>query len=295
MSEIEVVLSTIKEGLVYRIGPRPSVEGYISQNWKAEDNVWTGRVTIIAKGSKCFVKLDDPIKGTVFARTEVTETGPQAFEKVRDSMRYFVLRLDDGKGHSMPIGLGFQDRQDAFDFSHTISKHFKQQRDLQTVSSVPLDQIPTTDYSLKEGEKIQFNLKLKPSKSKDTPTTTLPADSGFLPPPDTEALDPVPTKHVPTPIPSPEAQAFYSQQAQPSAQSSDFDSFFTSQPFQTAPPPSQPGTLSQDDLMGFFGQTSTKSTTGQEQQPSTQPLNVDWSAFTSASTQPSTTANDFKW
>lgn len=32
-------------------------------------------------------------------------------------VRYFVLRLSDGSGHHAYLGVGFEDRNDAFDFN----------------------------------------------------------------------------------------------------------------------------------------------------------------------------------
>lgn len=40
-----------------------------------------------------------------------------------DSSRYFVLRIEDGKGNHAFIGLGFQVRGDAFDFKNALQEH----------------------------------------------------------------------------------------------------------------------------------------------------------------------------
>ena len=62
-----------------------------------------------------------------------------AVEPVSDSSRYFVLRLKDpsgivhvfmylsflNEGRHAFVGLGFQDRGDAFDLNVTLQDHFK--------------------------------------------------------------------------------------------------------------------------------------------------------------------------
>ena len=46
-------------------------------------------------------------------------------EKVLDSSRYFVLRIEDGSGRAAFIGMGFNERNDAFDFTAAIQDHQK--------------------------------------------------------------------------------------------------------------------------------------------------------------------------
>jgi adaptin ear-binding coat-associated protein 1/2 len=46
-------------------------------------------------------------------------------ESVVDSSRYFVLRLDDGKGNRAFVGLGFSNREEAFDFKVAMQEHEK--------------------------------------------------------------------------------------------------------------------------------------------------------------------------
>src|SRR5689334_8470918 len=65
--------------------------------------------------------------GSDFATCPVyaDKKGPESVEKVLDSSRYFVLRIEDGSGRAAYIGMGFNERNDAFDFTAAIQDHQK--------------------------------------------------------------------------------------------------------------------------------------------------------------------------
>ncbi|KAJ4455183.1 putative adaptin ear-binding coat-associated protein 1 [Paratrimastix pyriformis] len=156
---IEHTLTVLQECFVYKIGPRPAAAGYKCSDWGEQDFIWTGRVSVLARGDQAFVKLEDPNTGELFAMTPVHESGANAIERCLDSSRYFVLRIEDGQGHHAYIGLGFEARADAYDFIASISDHFKR---LKTEREAPqFSQRPAVDYSLRGDQKIQLNLKLK--------------------------------------------------------------------------------------------------------------------------------------
>jgi hypothetical protein len=70
------------------------------------------------------VRLQDPTGGGLFAMCPVTEPSSKAVDPVVDSSRYFVLRIDDGKGRHAFIGMGFRDRDDAYNFNATLQDHW---------------------------------------------------------------------------------------------------------------------------------------------------------------------------
>jgi adaptin ear-binding coat-associated protein 1/2 len=67
------------------------------------------------------------MQGSIFATCPVyaDKRGPESVEKVLDSSRYFVLRIEDGSGRAAFIGMGFNERNDAFDFMAAIQDHQK--------------------------------------------------------------------------------------------------------------------------------------------------------------------------
>ena len=63
--------------------------------------------------------------GEAFAVCPIHGDSTQAVEPVLDSSRYFVLRIEDGKGHHAFIGMGFTERDDAFKFKVALQDHSK--------------------------------------------------------------------------------------------------------------------------------------------------------------------------
>lgn len=99
----------------------------------------------------------DASSGQLFAQCLIPKGDYESYvEKVIDSSRYFVLKITNGQRHAF-IGLGFEDRNDAFDFNVTLND-FKSTWVDKDVSTPP-DLEPTKDLSLKEGQKITVNLK----------------------------------------------------------------------------------------------------------------------------------------
>ncbi|KAL6073176.1 Adaptin ear-binding coat-associated protein 1 NECAP-1 [Balamuthia mandrillaris] len=191
MSEdYEETLLVIKECFVYKIPPRPSAEGYKAHDWNLKNFIWSGRLAIKTKGDICVIRLEDPNTGQVFAICPVNTTGPQAVEPVLDSSRYFVLRIEDGRGHHAFIGMGFTERSEAFDFNVALQEHAKEvqrRKDEREGKSAILTQ-PLQDLSLKEGQTLKVNIKTSKSTTKKTGSpgagrSNFGGGGGLLPPP----------------------------------------------------------------------------------------------------------------
>ncbi|KAL0488581.1 adaptin [Acrasis kona] len=174
--EYEEVLCQIKECHVFRIPPRQTAEGYKAESW-TDHHLWTGKCKVVARGEKCEVRLEEANSGKIFAVCPInTKGGPQAVEKVTDSSRYFVLRIEDPvtKKHAF-IGIGFAERGDAFDFNVALQDHQKQV----TRAHQPIEQSnePAKDYSLGD-EKISVKINVK-TKGKVSSSTGSSQTSGF--------------------------------------------------------------------------------------------------------------------
>lgn len=58
--------------------------------------------------------------GVLYAKCPVDSYPGPAVESVKDSSRYFVIRLQNDKGQSVCVGCGFADRSDSFDLNVTL-------------------------------------------------------------------------------------------------------------------------------------------------------------------------------
>eukprot|EP00906_Rhabdomonas_costata_P000145 RCo000198 len=163
MADFQQTLLDVDDCHVFKLPPRQSAAGYKAEEWEG-CHIWTGKCKVLAKGEICEVRLEDANTGEPFAVCSINtnDTSTKFVEPVTDSSRYFVLRIEDGKGHHAFIGMGFQERSQAFDFSVSITD-FKNQvkRQKEAKQGVELIQASNKDYSLKEGQKIRVELKGK--------------------------------------------------------------------------------------------------------------------------------------
>lgn len=184
---LEYTLLNKRECLIYQIPPA-TAQGHKASDWTT--CIWKGRMLITAKGNDLRIKFIHSVGnnvGNIFVEAVVVNGEIDKYvERTPDSSRYFAIRVQDPKsGRKAFLGLGFEDRNDAFDFNCTITD-FKNRND----EVVEAEAAPTKDYSLKEGEKIVLNFKGIKSKhkkedgeSKQKKEKDGGAFTGFLPPP----------------------------------------------------------------------------------------------------------------
>jgi len=211
---IEHTLLLVREVHVYQIPPRSSSSGYKCAEWLVKDRIWSGRLRIVSVGDICEIRLEDPNSSELFAACPVQAGKREAsVENVMDSSRYFVLRIEDGSGKHAFIGLGFNERNEAFDFNVAISDHEKhvlrarENNEEATEEEAGAPQAPALDLRLKEGEKIRINVKNKLPSSSGGKTLTIPRQGStgspvvapLLPPPDENRI----RKPLPPPPGSP--------------------------------------------------------------------------------------------
>ncbi|XP_002978183.2 adaptin ear-binding coat-associated protein 1 isoform X1 [Selaginella moellendorffii] len=163
----ELVLFHAKECYVYLIPPRRSAASYRADEWDVNKWAWEGAMKICSKGEECTIRLEDKTSGELYAQASVRKDEPLPIERVIDSSRYFVLRIEDnssGKSRHAFIGIGFRERPQAYDFEAALYDHVnylnkkKQAEELEQEYQTK----PAVDYSLKSGETIRLSLK-KPS------------------------------------------------------------------------------------------------------------------------------------
>ncbi|PON62652.1 Talin [Parasponia andersonii] len=170
----EHTLLVVREVAVYKIPPRSTSGGYKCGEWLQSDKIWSGRLRVVSCKDRCEIRLEDPNSGELFAACFVNPGQREtSVETVLDSSRYFVLKIEDGRGKHAFIGLGFSERNEAFDFNVALSDHEKYvRREHEKESSAAAGEVgddthidihPAVNHRLKEGETIRINVKPKPT------------------------------------------------------------------------------------------------------------------------------------
>lgn len=119
---------------VYNIPPLTSNKGYVAASWTADNNkrqIFTARLRILETAIpsptnkddetvKCDILLEDPSNGQLFAGAPYT--APGVVEQVLDSSRFFAVRVQGEGGMKAVLGVGFEERSEAFDFSVALQE-----------------------------------------------------------------------------------------------------------------------------------------------------------------------------
>ncbi|KAF2838776.1 DUF1681-domain-containing protein [Patellaria atrata CBS 101060] len=174
---------------VYNIPPLSSSKGYTAASWTANNNaaqIFTARLRLLETAiplstssqtptqtqEKLSVTLllEDPSNGSLFAASPYTN--PAAVQQALDSSRFFAITVVSGRRKAV-LGLGFEDRAEAFDFSIAL------QDARRVLGFDPPSQAPGSgrgkeekkedvkrDWSLKEGETITVSLGARAGRRK---------------------------------------------------------------------------------------------------------------------------------
>jgi hypothetical protein len=178
---------------VYRILPITSTKGFAAASWTQNpaDQIFTARLRVIETAIppplfasqdtpekvSVHILLEDALTGELFAAAPYTH--PSAVEQASDSSRFFAVRVV-GNGGKMKatLGIGFEERPDAFDFSvalqdvrrtlgldgpasgANVGTRTGPQRGGRGAQPVPKKEESEVkkDFSLKEGEMITINI-----------------------------------------------------------------------------------------------------------------------------------------
>jgi hypothetical protein len=160
---------------VYNIPPLTSTKGYIAASWTADNNkrqIFTARLRIIETAIpttnneetlKTDILLEDPSNGQLFAAAPYT--APGVVEQVLDSSRFFAVRVQGEGGRKAVLGIGFEERSEAFDYSVALQQARKglgiedNEKQGAKTAAKKEDTVPEKrDFSLKEGETITVKI-----------------------------------------------------------------------------------------------------------------------------------------
>ena len=182
---VEHTLSVLPQAHVYKLPPRPSAGGWQCQQWPKESHIFSGKVVIVAVGSKCTVRLIDEQNGSLFAQCPLDNDNPQvSVEPVADSSRYFVLRVADNKGRHAFLGMGFVERAAAFELNVTLQDHvrrLKNEKEAEIIAAAPAP--PPQDFTLKGSVSIALPGGATSSKRSAPSSGAAAGLSALAPPP----------------------------------------------------------------------------------------------------------------
>lgn len=181
---------------IYQIPPATTTKGYQASTWTANNNqlqIFTARLRIVETsipstseedggGSgggeedekvTTTILLEDPKTGDLFAAAPYTSE--RTVEQALDSSRFFAITVV-GEGRKAVLGMGFEERSEAFDFSIALQDArrvlgFDKNSTNNTSSSSSSSALRSSktsthtvaedakrDFSLKAGETISINL-----------------------------------------------------------------------------------------------------------------------------------------
>lgn len=190
---------------VYNIPPMTAGKGHVAASWTADGNkrqIFTARLRVIETAvtlpsgeekMKTDIVLEDPSNGQLFAAAPYVAQA--VVEPVSDSSRFFALRVQDEAGRKASLGIGFEERSEAFDFGVSLQEARKSlgwgQQGPPGVGkklAAEKDNAEKRDYSLKEGETITVNLpgrfgRRRPESDNTSSAGSDPLASFSLPPP----------------------------------------------------------------------------------------------------------------
>mmetsp|Transcript_7251 Transcript_7251/g.10786 ORF Transcript_7251/g.10786 Transcript_7251/m.10786 type:complete len:302 (+) Transcript_7251:97-1002(+) len=195
---VERTLCQLPSVHVFRIPTLNTAVGYRAADWP-KDPVWSGKLKITAKGRNCVIYLLDD-QNNVFAKCPYNDN---AVEKVKDSGRYFVLKIINDAGRHAFIGIAFNERNDAFDFNVSLQEHKNEceREDRAAAGELP-SELPVQDRSIKQGEKIKVKIgniggSKREGKKVSNSTGVLappPAGGGLLAPPSSKPAGTAPPR-----------------------------------------------------------------------------------------------------
>ncbi|KAI5235579.1 DUF1681-domain-containing protein [Aureobasidium subglaciale] len=248
-SAIQRVLFICPRVHVYQIPPLTSNKGFSAGSWTAPPRptaqmIFTAQ-TSLSNQIKTDIVLEDPKTGDLFAACPYTSAA--VVEQANDSSRFFAIRVVGEGGMKATLGMGFEERPDAFDFSITLSEARKLlgmeqnaapgQAQQQQMSRKTVEE-PKKDFSLKEGESIHVEIGGRGRRQQQSSSAAKDDGNALFsiappPPPASEedfaslpSLAPPPSAaHVKaaSKSPSPARPQDQAQQNQPSAQDLGFD------------------------------------------------------------------------
>ncbi|GAB7362651.1 hypothetical protein MBLNU230_g2960t1 [Neophaeotheca triangularis] len=160
---------------IYAIPPLASTSGFKATSWTSPPNptakqIFTARLRVLETSHhdtsnpdsiKTDILLEDGNSGELFAAAPYTAVS--VVQQAVDSSRFFAVRVVGEGGMKATLGLGFEDRAEAFDFGLALGEArkvlgFLGEAEGRSGNGTGGDDVGKRDWSLKEGEKISIEV-----------------------------------------------------------------------------------------------------------------------------------------
>jgi hypothetical protein len=157
---------------IYAIPPLTSNKGFNAGPWTAPpkptaQNIFTARMRVLETSTPSSspssqdtltvtINLEDPSTGELFAASPYLSEA--VVQPALDSSRFFAIRVVGEGGMKATLGIGFEDRGDAFDFGIALSEARKVLGWEKKANKGSEKSEVFQDFSLKEGEKIHIHV-----------------------------------------------------------------------------------------------------------------------------------------
>ncbi|KAH0570216.1 hypothetical protein SS50377_28191 [Spironucleus salmonicida] len=173
----EQTVAILKDSFAYRIAPTLNIDNFTCESWPQDWLIFRGQMKIVTTDTQCFVILLNP-DNTEQTRFPVQYRGSiPVLNQASDSSRYFVLVVMDPTGTRQAfVGIGFADRETAFDFKVQLADFGKWLE--RSKNPQPIQAMPVQDFSLKADQKIKISIG---GKTKNTASKPVNSFSGMGP------------------------------------------------------------------------------------------------------------------
>jgi len=157
---------------IYAIPPLTSNKGFNAGPWTAPpkptaQQIFTARMRVLETSTPSStsdrdtltvtINLEDPSTGELFAASPYISEA--VVQPALDSSRFFAIRVVGEGGMKATLGIGFEDRSDAFDFGIALSEARKVLGWEKAKGKGAGEKSEVfQDFSLKEGEKIHIQV-----------------------------------------------------------------------------------------------------------------------------------------
>lgn len=165
MEEIEYLLLQKQECRAYEIPPAARSTGHLAEEWT--NCIFQGKLKIMARGKHCYIQLLNR-ENELFVACQVDPKNfERCIERAKDSSRYFVLTLVSPTGAKGYIGMGFVERNDAFDFWAALLD-FVERNNTEEKAVVETPGPDLTHLQLREGQTFSLGSNNTPNPSSNT-------------------------------------------------------------------------------------------------------------------------------